>query len=275
MSTSPPTLPVTAPSAPIGPAPDTKTRFPARAAPAYLPYDRLGGSVIPSSRRRSATLPIRRYLLFFGRGVLFFGSSAASPGLGLSPSSAKATVAPVGRPSGVSYSRCISITATAATRSRSTSISVTPCVERSCFEMCSIGVRRTMPSSEISISSWLGFTIRAAISSPVFGVVLNVRTPCPPRPCLGYSSTCVRLPNPNSLTTNSASAALAISIPTMRSPEANLIPRTPPERRELEQLHNRLAARLAGLIGDFIRLNLEAAAAVGEEDELVMRIGDD
>src|SRR2546430_17631406 len=106
MSTSPPTLPVTAPSGPIGPAPDTKTRFPARAAPAYLPYDRLGGSVIPSSRGRSATLPIRRYLLSFGRGVLFFRSSATSPGLGLSPALAQATVSPVGRPSGGAYASC-------------------------------------------------------------------------------------------------------------------------------------------------------------------------
>src|SRR2546427_9458137 len=40
------------------PAPETKTRFPARAAPAYLPNDRLAGSDISSSRSRSATSPI-------------------------------------------------------------------------------------------------------------------------------------------------------------------------------------------------------------------------
>src|SRR5439155_1418429 len=57
-STSAPTLPVTLPFEPIGPAPETKTRFPARAAPAYLPNDRLAGSDISSSRSRSATPPI-------------------------------------------------------------------------------------------------------------------------------------------------------------------------------------------------------------------------
>src|SRR3989442_6490375 len=57
-STSAPPLPVTLPFEPIGPAPETKTRFPARAAPAYLPNDRLAGSDISSSRSRSATSPI-------------------------------------------------------------------------------------------------------------------------------------------------------------------------------------------------------------------------
>ncbi len=130
----------------------------------------------------------------------------------------------------------MSTTVTAATASpSSTSIRVTPWVGRPWTEICSTGVRSTIPPSEMSISSCLGLTIRADTKPPVLGLVLKVMTPCPLRPCSGYSPTGVRLPNPWEVTTSIASLALAISSATTRSPLASLTPRTPPDWRDAER----------------------------------------
>lgn len=48
----------------------------------------------------------------------------------------------------------------------------TPWVARPCTEMLSTRVRRTMPSREMTMSSWEALTVRAATTGPVPGVIL-------------------------------------------------------------------------------------------------------
>src|SRR2546430_4103866 len=74
-------------------------------------------------------------------------------------------------------------------------ITITPWVWRPIREMAPTAVRSTMPLALISSTSSSGsVTTRTAASLPTRSVILSVKTPWPPRWCIGYSARGVRLP---------------------------------------------------------------------------------
>src|SRR5919201_536402 len=86
----------------------------------------------------------------------------------------------------------------------------------------------TTPVVEIRrISCVPSSTIWIAATSPVFAPSEARMTPWPPRPCVGKSSTAVRLPNPFSVTDRIWVRGRAIPIPMTSSPLERRIPVTP------------------------------------------------
>ena len=104
----------------------------------------------------------------------------------------------------------------------------TPLALRLCAEIASAGVRITTPFSVTAkISSWSS-TTSAPTTGPLSAVSLMPMTPRPPRYCVRYSSTGVRLPKPLAVRWSSDAPPPAMLQATTSSPGfLNRMPKTP------------------------------------------------